>query len=378
VRSRLVFLATIIALALPVAAQDHAAGVQTAFARAQHLKRGINVSHWFSQSDEDYSAYHTDHDTTPADIALMAKMGFDNVRLSIEAMALEQTPVGADGLNADFTPRLDKAVDAILANGMDVLIDVHPEDMYKQQMRTSDDSVDRFIALWGKLAAHYAGRDPDRVFFEILNEPEIADARWAGIQQRAAVAIREVAPHNTIIAAGGNYSDIQNLLALHPLPDGNVIYNFHFYDPHEFTHQGAGWGVPWWKYLHNIPYPPTESTMQESLKELPDPANRYALENYWLDHWDAHRIQLLMDEGAQWGKDNHVPLICNEFGVFRDHSDPASRAAWIHDVRTALEADGIGWAMWDFHGSFGVVIQHSGQPAKVDAPIAAALGLPGN
>jgi hypothetical protein len=34
--------------------------------------------------------------------------------------------------------------------------------------------------------------------------------------------------------------------------------------------------------------------------------------------------------------------------------------------------------MWDFHGSFGVVIQHSGQPAKVDAPIAAALGLPGN
>jgi hypothetical protein len=118
--------------------------------------------------------------------------------------------------------------------------------------------------------------------------------------------------------------------------------------------------------------------MQESLKELPDPANRYALENYWLDHWDAHRIQLLMDEAAQWGKDNHVPLICNEFGVFRDHSDPASRAAWIHDVRTALEADGIGWAMWDFHGSFGVVIQHSGQPAKVDAPIAAALGLPGN
>jgi len=24
-----------------------------------------------------------------------------------------------------------------------------------------------------------------------------------------------------------------------------------------------------------------------------------------------------------------------------------------HDVRTALEADGIGWAMWDYHGDFG-------------------------
>ena len=375
-RSRLVFLATIIALALPVAAQDHAAGVQTAFARAQHLKRGINVSHWFSQSDEDYSAYHTDHDTTPADIALMAKMGFDNVRLSIEAMALEQTPVGADGLNADFTPRLDKAVDAILANGMDVLIDVHPEDMYKQQMRTSDDSVDRFVALWGKLAAHYANRDPDRVFFEILNEPEVNDPyRWAGIQARLAAAIRDSAPRNTLIATGANYSGIADLLALHPLSDGNVIYNFHFYNPTEFTHQGASWGPAWWSYTHGVPYPPTESSMQELLKQVPDAAYRYQLESYWLDHWDAHRIRLLIDEATAWGHENHVPLISNEFGAFRGLSDPTSRANYIRDVRTALEEDGIGWAMWDYRGGFGVVWKEDGQPAKVDGSVVNALGL---
>ena len=104
-----------------------------------------------------------------------------------------------------------------------------------------------------------------------------------------------------------------------------MIYNFHFYDPHEFTHQGATWGVPWWSYEHGIPYPATESSMQELLKEVPNPADRYHMENYWLDHWDAHRMQLMIDEAAAWAHDNHVPLICNEFGVFRDHMDPASR-----------------------------------------------------
>lgn len=117
--------------------------------------------------------------------------------------------------------------------------------------------------------------------------------------------------------------------------------------------------------------------MQKSLAELPDAADRYRLENYWLDHSDAHRIRLLIDEAAEWAADNHVPLLCNEFGVYREYADPVSRAAWIHDVRTALEADSIGWAMWDFHGSFGVVIKKQGQPEQIDKPIAEALGLPG-
>ncbi len=51
------------------------------------------------------------------------------------------------------------------------------------------------------------------------------------------------------------WSDIWDLLAMEPLADGNVIYNFHFYEPHEFTHQGATWSVPWWSYTHGVPYP---------------------------------------------------------------------------------------------------------------------------
>jgi aryl-phospho-beta-D-glucosidase BglC (GH1 family) len=362
--------------ALPVLAQDRAADLHSAFARAQHLKRGINASQWFAQSPRDYSAARTDRYTDAADIALIAKLGFDNVRLSVDAAPLEQYPRGEDGLNAEFLGRLDKAVDTMLADGLAVQIDLHPEGGYKQQLRTSNDAVDRLVMLWRRLAGHYATRDPERVFFEIMNEPEANDPyRWAGIQARVAAAIREVAPKNTIIATGPNYSDIPDLLTQHPLSDGNAIYNFHFYDPHTFTHQGAGWGTPWWIYTHGIPYPADENSMAELVKEVPDAANRFALEEYWLDRWDGHRIRLTIDEAAAWGRENNVPLICNEFGAFREHTDVQSRMNWIRDVRTALDADGIGWAMWDYRGNFGVVWKDDGQPARVDEQVVEALGL---
>ncbi len=373
-----VALIVVLATGLTAMAQDRTAEVQTAVARARHLQHGINASEWFSQSPNDYSAARTNRYMDARDIELVARLGFDHVRLSVDAVPLEQSPRGADGLNADFVGRLDRAVDAMLADGLAVQIDLHPEDSYKQQLRNSDDAVDRLTMLWRKLAAHYANRNPDLVFFEILNEPEVNDRyRWAGIQARLAAAIREVAPKNTIIAAGANYSNIEDLLTLHPLADGNVIYTFHFYEPHEFTHQGANWGLAWWSYTHGIPYPPNDSAMQALLKEVPDAANRFALENYWLDHWDAGHIRMMIDAAAAWAHENNVPLICNEFGAYRGFSDPVSRANWIHDVRTALEADGIGWSMWDYRGGFGVVTKQDGQPAQVDGATVGALGLKG-
>lgn len=361
--------------ALPLSGQDHSAQLRTAFARAQHLKHGINASEWFAQSANDYSAARTDRYTDAADVALMAKLGFDNVRLSIDPVPLEQPPLNQEGFNADFLARLDRAVDAMLANGLAVQIDIHPEEPYKQQVKNSNDGVQRFTMLWRRLAAHYSNRDPEKILYEIMNEPEVSDPyRWAGIQAAAAQAIREAAPKNTLIATGPNWSDIADLLTQHPLPDGNVIYNFHYYEPHAFTHQGASWGSPWWIYTHGIPYPATDSSL-DLVKQVRDLADRFVFERYWLDHWDAHRIRLEMDEAAQWGKTYNVPVICNEFGAYRAVTDSASRMNWIRDVRTALEADSIGWTMWDYRGGFGVVWKEDGQPAKVDDKVVEALGL---
>jgi endoglucanase len=380
--SRFVRFAVLLVLALPLYAQDPSAAdragqVKIAFARAQHLRHGINASEWFAQSASDYSAARTDRYTDAEDIALMARLGFDSVRLSIDPVPLEDAMNNRPGATGNFLARLDRAVDAMLANGLAVQIDIHPEGPYKQQVKSSSEGVARFLMLWRRLAKHYADRDPEKVFFEIMNEPEVNDPyRWAGIQAAAAGAIRDAAPKNTLIATGPNWSAISDLLTQHPLPDGNVIYTFHFYEPHEFTHQGAGWGTPWWIYTHRIPYPAADSSL-DLVKQVPELADRYAFERYWLDHWDAHRIRLQIDAAADWGKTYGVPLLCNEFGVYRRVTDAASRMNWIRDVRTALEADGIGWTMWDYRGGFGVVWKQDGQPAKPDDKVVEALGLKG-
>jgi len=370
-------LAAILLFTLPLFAQDRGADVQTAFARARHLRHGINASQWFAQHANDYSAAFTDRYTDDADIALIARLGFDNVRLSIDPVPLEQSLNHWGGPNSDFLARLDHVVDAMLANGLAVQIDIHPEEPYKQAVKNGSEGAQRFVMLWRRLAAHYAGRDSEKVFFEIMNEPEVNDPyRWAGIQAAAATAIREAAPKNTIIATGPNWSSLYDLLTQHPLPDGNVVYNFHFYEPHQFTHQGASWSTSYLIYTHDIPYPATETSM-DKLEQVPDLADRFALEHYWLDHWDAHRIRLEIDAAAAWAKANNVPLICNEFGAYRRVTDPQSRMNWIRDVRTALEADNIGWAMWDYRGGFGVVWKEDGQPARVDQKVVEALGLRG-
>ena len=95
---------------------------------------------------------------------------------------------------------------------------------------------------------------------------------------------------------------------------------------------------------------------------------------YGQDHWDASRIEAEVNQAADWARQHGVPLICNEFGVFRTFSDPQDRARWIADVRASLERHNIGWAMWDYSGSFGVVTNRE-TGAKLDEVTVRALGL---
>ena len=110
------------------------------------------------------------------------------------------------------------------------------------------------------------------------------------------------------------------------------------------------------------------------MAQAPDAVNQQAIVRYGLDRWDAARIETEIGVAASWGKRWNVPLTCNEFGVYRLAATPEDRAAWIHDVRTALEKHGIGWTMWDYAGGFNVVVRKDGT-TTVDDVTLTALGL---
>jgi endoglucanase len=356
-----------------------------AFARAAKLKRGINASEWFAQvyDKRGYTAEHFQAWTTADDIALIKSMGFDHVRLSVNP----QPPPSNNTSNNLFDPRepnkipaeylgsLDAAVKMILDHGLAVVIDMHPEGDLKARLAKDDDYVERFADFWRALAAHYSSWDADRLFLEVMNEPEFSDPyRWMGVQTKLAAAIREGAPELTIIAAGARWSDDDDLIFQEPLHDANVIYNFHFYEPHVFTHQGATWSAYYFHWLRGLRYPSNVESTERAAALVPDEVDRLHVIRYGYDHWDAARVEAEVRQAGDWARRRGVPLVCNEFGVFRDYNDPADRAAWLHDARTAFEKNGIGWTMWDYSGSFGVVVKKDGK-AVPDDGVLRALGM---
>jgi len=350
-------------------------GTSPAFQRAEHLRRGINLSGWYAQT-RDFSQARMDAYTTPADFQLIRSLGFDHVRLSIDPEPLiDNQQLGS--LRLEGMGRLDKTVKQITDAGLNVVLDIHPEENWKALLVHGDENTERFCAFWSTFAGHYAATDPEKVFFEVMNEPTLEDLyRWQGIQARAVARIRLVAPHHTVIATASMYSGIDNLLALEPVRDENVIYTFHDYNPMWFTHQGATWGSEGWVFVRGVPYPSTPENVQAILGQEPDERERMWLQRYGWDRWDAARVGAEVAAMSEWAQRRGVPLYCGEFGVYKAYADPKARATWISDMRTALESKHIGWAMWDYQGNFGIVTKGSGGTV-VDQAIVTALGLKG-
>src|ERR1043165_4781336 len=77
-------------------------------ARAARLRRGVNLSHWFSQA-ANYTKTHLDTHTTAQDIALIKSMGFDHVRFPIEPAPLLADTPDPSILNAGYLQYVDNA-----------------------------------------------------------------------------------------------------------------------------------------------------------------------------------------------------------------------------------------------------------------------------
>ena len=359
------------------AAKDTTAGGDVLQRRVEHLRRGINISDWFAQAGDPsgYTKEHFETAITAHDLDLIQGMGFDHVRLSVDPRPTFHARQ-ADQITPEDLAYLDAAVKMILDRGLAVDISIFADAEFKAKLASDDEFVEQFADFWRALARHYANLDAERVFFEILNEPESRDRyRWYGVEAKLAVAIREGAPQHTIIATGAHWSDDDDLVFLQPLRDANVIYAFHFYESHIFTHQGATWSSNYWHNLKGVPYPSTPENVQAAAAEVPDAVHRLAVVRYGLDRWNAVRVDAEIGQVTAWAEHWGVPVICNEFGVYRKNAEPKDRLAWLTDVRTSLEKHGIGWAMWEYHGGFGVVTTQGGQAVPDEATLR-ALGLP--
>jgi hypothetical protein len=341
-------------------------------ARLERLTRGINLSHWMAQAE--LSEEHIRTYFTEADARLIAEMGFRHARLTLDPEWL-WNEINVAQMDPPRLALLDEGIAMLREAGLAVIVDLHPGGAFKHRLTKEVGFPARLAAFWGALAAHLSATDPEWVFLETLNEPEVSDAAaWQAMQRRLLASMRGAAPRHTLIANAGEWGKADDLIALTPVEDGNVVYNFHFYEPMAFTHQGATWGMPEWRRLGDVPYPSTPRTIEPLLPGIENERARDYLRGFGRDPWDRGRLRETLALAVAWKDVYGKPVTCNEFGVYRRRAPRKARLTWLHDVREELERAGIGWCMWDYAGGFAVAPGEPGE-REPDAEVLKALGL---
>lgn len=309
---------------------------------------------------------------TDADFALIAKSGFRLVRQPVAPGTL----AGPDGaLSADGVRKLKDRIAQARRHQLSVIVDLHPGADFRHRLFGSGESRDWFVSLWTRIAGALADTD-DAVMFELLNEPgRNSVGSWWDLQGKTIAAIRKIDSRHIIIASAERYDTAADLLKQKPYDEPRVVYNFHFYKPMVFTHQGADWGsVKRYDKVHSITWPLDKVGTAKAI-DAGVTGRRRKLSMAADMVWSADRIDRLFADVSAWAKRHDATVMCNEFGVYRRGGvNEADRARYLHDVTRALDAHGIPWTIWQYSGGFGVADKH-GSGRAMDADILAALGL---
>jgi endoglucanase len=329
-------------------------GAHAADAPPPTLRHGVNLSYWFTDSGRE--------PLVGRDFDQIRAAGFDHVRIPInpESLGFSLYDGESGRVLFDFSG-LDVAVGMARDHGLSVILDVRPSDGLMSQIEQDPRAEAGLVALWRHIADHFSLYSTSTIVFELLDEPRF---KTAGSQYRTLIAdivaaVRLVAPKTTLIVDLPKSATLDGFDDFVQLSDDNTLYAFHFYEPNIITHQGMK-GPPAWgralRYFHGLPYP--SQSVNAATNYAPDAGDtdevKKELDDYTLGNWDAGHIAGRIRTGADWAAANHRRVICTEFGVARRVVDPASRYQWIADTRKALEANGIGWTLWDYTDLFGI------------------------
>ncbi len=365
-------LKTLAALLLMATSLAHAAATPPPTALLRTLERGVNLPIWFTfrgQAGIDPALWYPD----AADWRLIKSLGFKHVRVQFDP-AYFRHPTQPGAVQSARIAELKRALAPARAHGLTVVLAAEPQGPEKSRLVKDDAGIAELAAFWRAFAAGMKSMRPSQLVFELLNEPTDTDAaRNRLLMQWLVQAVRSVAPRHTLVVEGHAYSGIDDLLAFEPLEAANLVYSFHFYEPHNFTHQGATWGWPLLTEFKDLPYPSSPELVAPLLPAMSEEARPH-IAWYGEQRWDQSRIDARLDLVRDWAKTHGVPIWCGEFGTARLGAPLKSRSAWLGDVRRGLEARGVAWTLFGYAGNFGLVTGNAGA-RQVDAGDAEALGL---
>ena len=241
--------------------------------------------------------------------------------------------------------QLDRGLTWAAKLGVKVVVDLHSPPGGKSisggyqaalgQIWTDPITQDKFVEVWRKIATRYHG--DQRIWgYDLLNEPVDNDVvegcdDWQGLALRAGQAVRSIDPASTLIIEPPDWGSATGFVGFQPIGLSNVVYSFHIYDPHAFTHQGV-----------NGPSPPIT---------YPGEINGR--------RWDKAAIESAIEPATTFAKRYRVQMYVGEFSVIRW---APGGDKYLSDLIEVMESHGWDWSYHAFREWDGWSVEYGSDP----------------
>jgi hypothetical protein len=272
----------------------------------------------------------------------LAKWNVNQIRWQLNWVPMKQAEEWAADLErydqwlAGALENADQAIEACEKHNILVLLDLHCPPGGRSQggvcrMLTEPHYQRKFLEIWEMIAKRYQGKEIIYAY-DLINEPVKPSIQpeglmtWPELATEATRIIRRIDPGKPIVFEPGPWGTCKGFDEMIPLDLDRVIYSFHMYQPHAFTHQFQ---------------------MEDN-----DPAGiRYPGK---IDGvmWDKERLRLAMQPALDFQKAYHVHLYVGEFSAIRWAPDN-SAYRYLRDVIEIFEEEEWDWsyhAFREFHG----------------------------
>lgn len=283
---------------------------------------------------------------TEQDISYIASLGMDHIRLGFDQVVMEEAP---GVYREEVFGILDQFISWCENYGLNIVFNLHKAvgnycDIREPVSLLDDESLQqRFVDLWIAFETRYSHKPG--IAFELLNEVRDVDPeKWNDLAEKTISAIRRI-NHNRILIIGSTcWNSADTLKYLRVYDDENVVYTFHNYNPHEFTHQRGVLQASHVYYNRTMTYPADIERYEDYQRVVK------GREGYYdgLDYMDIRYLKQSL-QGAFEFADRHPDKIlwCGEFGTIR-HAPVRSRENWMRDMIRLLKEHEIPYCVWNY------------------------------
>ena len=251
------------------------------------------------------------------DVKLIARMGFNCIRLPFNYRLIERAPYRYDAGGLAY---LDAAIRWAKKYGIWVILDLHAAPGAQNHDWHSDSDGNarlwkserfraRTYALWEWLASRYCNEETV-AGYDVLNEAVVGDTRVLNAFYRTLIKrIRRIDRNHMIFVEGNNWAtDIE---CLDDFNDDNIVLSIHAYQPLDTT-------------FNFVPY-----------------------QSYPQKKWTRATMRALLRKYSQHARQCGRPVFVGEFGV-NSREGRCGEGRWLTDMLRCFDEFGFHWTYWTY------------------------------